>query len=125
MIVDASSVIAILRREPGYGAHRDALGSSERARIAAPTLLEASLVAGPERARELDIVLADVEVVAFDREQALVARDAYARFGKGSGHPARLNFGDCMAYALAMTTGDPLLFKGDDFTHTDVTPALA
>ena len=54
--------------------------------------------------------------------QARIARDAYRDFGKGSGHPAQLNFGDCFAYALAKTTGEPLLFKGDDFTHTDITP---
>jgi ribonuclease VapC len=58
------------------------------------------------------------------REQARIAREAYRDFGKGSGHKAGLNFGDCFAYALAKSAGEPLLFKGDDFVHTDVTPAL-
>jgi ribonuclease VapC len=67
---------------------------------------------------------AGTTIVPFDEDQARVARAAYARYGKGSGSPARLNFGDCFSYALAKTTGLPLLFKGDYFTHTDVTPAL-
>ncbi len=73
----------------------------------------------------LDELLGDAEisVVPFDATQARIAREAYARFGKGSGSTAGLNFGDCMTYALAKVTGEPLLFKGDDFTHTDVTPA--
>jgi ribonuclease VapC len=80
----------------------------------------------PERHDELDQLLAETlsSVVAFDDAQVRLAREAYARYGKGSGSPARLNLGDCFSYALAKTTGQPLLFKGDDFTHTDVTPAL-
>ncbi len=57
-------------------------------------------------------------------DQARIGREAYRDFGKGSGHPAQLNFGDCFPYALARATGEPLLFKGDNFTHTDVTPAI-
>jgi len=72
--------------------------------------------------RERGISLAEIEPVT--EAQARIAREAYRDFGRGSGHPARLNFGDCFAYALARTTGEPLLFKGDDFTHTDVIPAL-
>ena len=63
-----------------------------------------------------------IEVVT--EVQARIAREAYRDFGRGSGHPARLNFGDCFAYALARATGEPLLFKGDDFGHTDIAPAL-
>ncbi|WP_246142840.1 type II toxin-antitoxin system VapC family toxin [Nocardioides rubriscoriae] len=73
----------------------------------------------------LDEAVSGFTVVPFDHEQALAARAAYARYGRGSGSPARLNLGDCITYALAMTTGEPLLFKGDDLTHTDVTPALS
>lgn len=65
-----------------------------------------------------------LEVVPVDEAQVAVARTAYRDFGKRSGHPAQLNFGDCFAYALAITTGDPLLFKGGDFGHTDVVPVV-
>jgi ribonuclease VapC len=77
------------------------------------------------RQHEVDRLLADVEidVVPFDADHARLARDAYTRFGKHPSSKAKLNFGDCMAYALAKATGEPLLFKGDDFTHTDLTPA--
>jgi ribonuclease VapC len=76
-------------------------------------------------ARELDALLgrSRVEFIAFDDAQAILARDAFRRFGRGR-HPAGLNFGDCLAYALAKHLGEPLLFKGDDFTRTDITPAL-
>ncbi len=66
---------------------------------------------------------AEPHVQPVTRDQARIARDAYRDFGKGSGHKAGLNFGDCFAYALAKTTGEALLFKGDDFGHTDITPA--
>ena len=68
---------------------------------------------------------ADLAIEPVTEAQAHLARDAYRDFGKGSGHPARLNFGDCFAYALARDTGEPLLFKGDDFGQTDLTSALA
>lgn len=73
-----------------------------------------------------DHVLADLdlEIVPVDQAQVAVGRTAYRDFGKGSGHPAQLTFGDCFAYALAITTGEPLLFKGNDFDHTDVVPVL-
>lgn len=67
----------------------------------------------------------NIVVVPFEPGHAEIARLAFRTYGKGSQHPARLNYGDCMAYALAKATGRPLLFKGDDFPHTDVTPALA
>jgi ribonuclease VapC len=76
--------------------------------------------------RRLDELLAaaDIVIEPMTVEQARIARDAYRDFGKGSGHPARLNLGDCFAYALAIEMGEPLLFLGDDFRATDVTPAL-
>ena len=80
-----------------------------------------------ERAlREFEVFLEnlDVRILAFDTNQATIAFDAYRRFGKGSGHPAQLNLGDCAAYALARSLNLPLLFKGNDFIHTDVQPAL-
>ncbi len=78
-------------------------------------------------ARRLDRVLEllDVELVAFTPRQASIARESYRVYGRGSGHRAGLNFGDCFAYALAAETGEPLLFVGDDFTHTDVRAATA
>lgn len=92
----------------------------ERPRISAGTLLEASIVfdsrAAPEQRRRLDdlIAVTGIEIVPFDEEQYRLARAAYQDFGRGSGHPARLNLGDCFAYALARTSGEPLLFVGDD-----------
>jgi len=69
---------------------------------------------------EREIAIADINIV-----QARIGHDAYRQYGRGSGHPANLNFGDCFAYALSRTTGEPLLFKGDDFIHTDVSVAAA
>jgi ribonuclease VapC len=66
---------------------------------------------------------ADISIFGSDARQARLAADAFERYGRGSGHPARLNFGDCLAYAAATALGAPLLFKGDDFSRTDVTPA--
>ena len=76
--------------------------------------------------RRLDDLLREAQIVIepVTEAQARIARDAYRDYGRGSGHPARLNFGDCFAYALARETGERLLFKGDDFAHTDVTPAI-
>ena len=80
----------------------------------------------PERNRSVDALLRayGVDIVAFTPSQAACARDAYRDFGKGSGHPARLNMGDCFSYALAHEMDDELLFVGDDFSHTDVRPAI-
>jgi ribonuclease VapC len=104
--------------------------AAERCLVPAMSVLEAGILAesrrGPEGARDLDGFLQriDAEVVPFDAEQADTARLAFRAYGKGR-HPAGLNFGDCAAYALAKAAGEPLLFKGDDFTRTDITPALA
>lgn len=131
MIVDTSALIAILRDEPEARQFVEAMVEDPAPKLSAGTLLEASIIADrispPMGARRFDRLVADLRlaVVPHDERQAAVARAAYRDFGKGSGHPARLNFGDCFAYALAATTGEPLLFKGDDFGHTDVTPALA
>ncbi len=107
---DADDLITILENE-------DAL------RMSAVSIAEAGIVLDARRPGAFDSFLhsLDVDVVAVDAEHAQLARDAYLRFGKGSGHPAQLNFGDCLAYAAAMACSEPLLFKGADFTHTDVT----
>jgi ribonuclease VapC len=126
MIVDSSAIIACLRVEPEAAAIRHALSAAPRSRASTPTLLESSLVAGPTRQEDLDDFLAasHIETVAFDAAHLRAAREAWVRYGKGSGSPARLNFGDCMSYALAKVAGEPLLFKGDGFTHTDIVSAL-
>jgi len=91
--------------------------------------LEAAIIVDSKRdaiaSRSFDSLLRDagITIVAADEMQARIAREAYRDFGKGSGHPAKLNFGDCFAYALAKQTGEPLLFKANDFIHTDVRPA--
>ena len=131
VIVDTSALVAILHEEADAELYAESLRSAERIRISAGTLLEAGIVIDGNRSpllsRRLDELVNAVPLVVepVTREQALIARAAYRDYGRGSGHPARLNFGDCFAYALALATGEPLLFKGDDFHHTDITPALA
>jgi ribonuclease VapC len=129
MIVDSSAVVAIVADEPEATELRLALTSGAN-RMSAATVLESSIVLDRRRkvqfARLLDdlIDVYRIEVVPFTGEQAAIARRAYRDYGKGSGHPAQLNFGDCFAYALAADTGEPLLYKGDDFVHTDIRSAL-
>ena len=129
MVVDASALIAILQREKGWEALRDAILSAGRCVIPAPGLVAAGMVVearhGEGGTRELDALLAESEIaiVPFGAEQAALAREAFRRFGKGR-HPAALNFGDCLAYAAAKHLDEPLLFTGEDFRRTDVAPAL-
>ncbi len=129
MIVDSSALIAVLRGEPGCDELMRRMAESRTTRISAGTLLETSIVVDrigdPVLSRRLDDLLQaiDVHVESVTPDQVRVGRQAYRDFGKGSGHPAALNFGDCFSYALARTTGAPLLFVGNDFTHTDVSRA--
>ena len=127
MIVDTSAVIAILKEERDAPRSLRAIAvSTEPKRISAANYLEAGIVVDANRnpllSRRLDdlIVQTEIQVEAVTPQQADIARAAYRDFGKGSGHPAGLNFGDCFAYALAKSAREPLLFKGDDFSHTDV-----
>lgn len=128
MIVDSSAVVAILVREADADNLADKLIGAPRLRMSAATYLELSIVmenkGGPRVGYELDDFIAStkIEIIPFTLEQADAARVAWRRFGKGN-HPARMNFGDCFSYALAKTTGEPLLFKGDDFSQTDIQPA--
>jgi len=130
VIVDSSAVIAILRAEPDAAKYARALEETQDCRISAANWLEAAIVisnpSDPLPSRHFDEFVRDTALVVepVTVRQAQLAREAYRDFGKGSGHPARLNFGDCFAYALACDTGEPLLFKGDDFTHTDLKPAV-
>jgi ribonuclease VapC len=130
MIIDTSAVLAILRQELSA---RDCAEAIERAnvrRISVANLLEAAIaidaVGDPIASRRLDAFLATAGVVSepVTPEQANIGRAAYRDFGRGSGHPARLNFGDCFAYALAKAAREPLLFTGLDFARTDVDPAI-
>lgn len=125
MIVDSSALVAILRQDPDARMFAAAL-EEQPSRVSAATLVETSLVVGPDRLDNLEhlVQAAGMDIVAFDREQWLESARGHARFGRGSGSKARLNLGDCFSYALAKVTGEPLLFKGDDFVHTDVTPAV-
>lgn len=132
MVVDSSAVVAILLREREGLAFIDALASARTAIVGAPSLLEVQIVLLREYPdtveAELERFLStfDVTVVPFGPEEYRHAAEAFRLYGKGR-HPARLNFGDCMAYAVSKATGQPLLVKGDDFAKTDVTrhPASA
>lgn len=129
MIVDSSALVAIVRDESDAADYATALAGAPAVAISAVNWTEAAIVVDsardPAASRRFDelVRVARIEVVAVTPEQATTARQAYRDFGRGSGHRARLNFGDCFAYALASTTGRPLLFKGDDFTHTDLRSA--
>ncbi len=129
IVVDTSAIVAILYREAGFDQFTQLITDTDSCFLSAVSYLEASMVmigrGTPEAGVELDTFLerAGIEFVPFDHEQAKRARDAFARFGRGR-HPARLNFGDCVAYALAQTRGLPLLYKGEDFAQTDVVSAI-
>ena len=129
MIVDASALVAVIRREPDRAAILRAIAAADTRIMSAATLVEVCLVVDGRRddalSRELDALLTalDVSVTPFTEAQARIARDAFRRYGKGMGHRAQLNLGDCYAYAASKDLGEPLPFKGDDFRHTDVDPA--
>lgn len=130
MIIDTSALLAILRDEPEAAACAEAIQQAAARRLSAVSFVETAAVIDSSRdpvaSRGFDELLreAQITVEAVTEAQARLARDAYRDFGRGSGHPARLNFGDCFSYALAKVMGEALLFKGNDFVHTDVTPAL-
>ena len=129
MIVDTSAVLAILFAEDDAARYADAIAEADMRLISAANYLEAGVVVDNQisaaAGRQLDALIsrAGIRVEAVTREHADIARQAYLDFGKGN-HAARLNFGDCFAYALSKATGLPLLFKGDDFTKTDLASAL-
>ena len=129
MILDTSVLIAIVKEEPEASDFSMSMEAANELYLSAGNYLEASIVVGgfrnPKLNARLDEILEDAEVVIepFTAEQAGIARQAYRDYGKGSGHRANLNFGDCFAYALARVKREPLLYKGDDFVHTDVRPA--
>jgi len=125
MVIDTSAVLAILQDEPERRTFNEAIEASDSRSFSVASLVETSIVIdarhGAEGVRHLDRFLdrADVAVIAVDLEQGKLARQAFSRFGKGR-HAAALNFGDCFAYALAQVLGEPLLYKGEDFSRTDI-----
>ena len=128
MTLDSSALIAILFAEPGYLDLVDRILAADHVRVGTPTLVEAGLVfAGRKGARSAESLEAlvrelDVTIVPFGEAEWRVATDAFKRFGRGR-HAAALNYGDCLAYATAHVARDTLLFVGEDFAKTDVTPA--
>ena len=131
MIVDTSVLVAIIRNEVEAQRFAMALEKASKSCMSAPNCLETAVVIDGSRnatlSRRLDDVMKDASITIepVTERQARIAREAYRDYGKGSGHPARLNFGDCCAYALARDLAEPLLFKGTHFSHTDVKSALA
>lgn len=129
LAVDTSALVAVLLGEPDARTFLRSLEAAERSLLSCLSLHEARIVTlgrrGEAALAKLDVLISNnaIQLVPFDEGQAQLAFDAYARFGKGR-HPARLNLADCAAYALAKSLDAPLLFKGDDFKLTDVTPAL-
>ena len=129
MIVDASALLAILLDEADGQRFYTSLGRAGTSAISAVNYVEAGIRADRDRAAKrgelLDELMQrfDVQIASITPEQAAIAREAYRRYGKRN-HPARLNLGDCFAYALSKARSEPLLFKGDDFSKTDVETAL-
>jgi ribonuclease VapC len=130
MIVDSSALVAILKNEPEAEAFSAAMEAAKSVRISAATYLETHIVVdgyrNPILTARLEEIFENPGIVVepVTAEQAKIARQAYRDYGKGSGHPASLNFGDCFSYALARDKREPILFKGDDFVHTDLRPAV-
>jgi ribonuclease VapC len=130
VIIDTSALVAILFAEPDAATYAVAIEAAEERRISAVNYVEAAVVIDdrrdPAASRCFDDAIREAMIIVepVDARQAQTAREAYRDFGRGSGHPARLNFGDCFAYALARDRGEPLLFKGNDFIHTDIVPAV-
>jgi ribonuclease VapC len=129
MIVDSSALVAILKREPERAAFSALLETTRDVKISAATYFETCIVIDsvrqPAMSRALDDLLerSRIAIEPVTAEQAKIAREAYRDYGKGSGHSAGLNFGDCFSYALARDKREPMLWKGDDFGHTDLRPA--
>ncbi|MEJ2623917.1 MAG: type II toxin-antitoxin system VapC family toxin [Pseudolabrys sp.] len=129
IVLDTSVIIAVLFEEPDALAFVDKIKSADACSSSAATLFEVGIVLARQAGSTDDgaiqefLASGSVQVIPFDAVQSAIARETYRRFGQGSGHPARLNFGDCFAYALANALDAPLLFKGDDFGHTDVRAA--
>jgi ribonuclease VapC len=131
LIVDSSALIAILTGEPDAEELNDVLSGASGPMLSVANYFETAIVLDRHRSPGLGekleryLAAAAIELAEVTESQARIARAAYRNFGKGSGHPAGLNFGDCFAYALAVERDEPLVYTGDDFTHTDVRSALS
>jgi ribonuclease VapC len=125
MVLDTSAVVAILQNEPERRKFNEAIDAAESRSLSAASFVECSMIVesryGADGIRDLDLFIAKAQIslVSVDEEQANLARRAFRKFGKGR-HPASLNFGDCFSYALSKAMQEPLLFKGNDFSQTDV-----
>jgi ribonuclease VapC len=130
VIVDTSAIIAIMQEEDDAAVYARAIATADLRRLSAASYLECGIVLDSQRdpiiSRCLDELIQEAEIAIepVTERQARLARQAYADFGRGSGHPAGLNFGDCLTYALALDLREPLLWKGNDFGHTGVQSAL-
>ncbi len=130
MIIDSSALIAIFFKEPEARAFARAIQDADTLRISAATYLETAILLDKQRdpvlSARLDTLIEDLQVTIepITVQQARIARQAWRDYGRGSGHPANLNFGDCFSYALARAVREPLLYKGNDFSHTDLSSAL-
>ena len=130
MIIDTSAIVAILRDEQEAASYACSIADAAVRRVSAVNFVESAVVIDashdPIATRRFDdfIAEANIFIEPVTEIQARIARDAYRDFGRGSGHPAKLNFGDCFAYALTKAFGEPLLFKGNDFAQTDIVSAL-
>ena len=126
IVVDTSALMAIVMKEASADSCSDCLAFADAVLISAGTLMEALIVSrGRDRQKQMEELLVAVapQVIALTEALARRAANAYETWGKGF-HRAALNFGDCFAYALAKVSREPLLFKGHDFTHTDIASAL-
>lgn len=127
MIVDTSAAVAMLRGEVDAARIREHIERAPVLRMSAGSVLELAMVIGRGDPGLVDAFIEElgIQVLAIDAEHLVWARRAFERYGRGSGSPARLTYGDCLTYAAAKVTGEPLLFKGDDFVHTDLDLAEA
>jgi ribonuclease VapC len=130
MIIDSSAMVAVIKREPDWLVLSERMDSTDRVYMSAASYLETAIVLDryrdPARSARLDEAIEEARIVVepVTVAQAKIARQAYHDYGKDSGHPANLNFGDCFSYALARDKREPLLYKGDNFVHTDLRSAL-
>lgn len=128
MILDTSAIVAILLKEAGFEKLLDKIEAADFIGVGAPTLLECAMVMASRLTQDARVVVAgllrkmNAQIVPFNVEHFDSAVEAYLRFGRGR-HPAGLNFGDCMSYAVAVVAGLPLMFTGQDFARTDIRPA--
>jgi ribonuclease VapC len=125
MVTDTSALVAILQNEPERRKFNEAIEAAETRSMSTASFLETSMILesrfGADGVRDLDLFIAKAKIslIPVDEEQAHLARDGFRKYGKGR-HPAGLNYGDCFSYALARSRDEPLLFKGEDFSKTDV-----